>query len=513
MKKIVFVCIALLFAWGALAQTNFNVPERDTEKYYPRAQWVIHYTQIVALSHAKSIGQSAEEFGNYCGDLYKLTWDKSTGFNGFVQWTIYNFDLLSEGVEIISQSKEKVVIRVKGFHSELKNKELIYDVTYDEYIQFMQSSHNRIAEVMGSTIDIKINNDELEVTIKPLQRKVVLNLFTPYMYWSPQTVNGWVKEIKYETFKGVDKNGRIEKGAKLLSSELQNNQQRLNKTLYFDKKGNHTSYSEETDQHGHKWNALFNYKNNKVETMIVLKNGIPVSKGDMYYEGCNFLGSNWFSFEDNELTLRLRVETDKHGNAILRKDFDKNNVLTSQGPKLLRDKNGVVTEQSILKKDGTVNFHVNINYDENGLPVTFHRTIAEGKKVDETFKAEYEFDENGNWIKQIQYGPPVNNIFIVERTFTFYKTRKAIKLDDKTLELYVGKYQVEPDFFITITKEENKIFAQGTNQNKFEITPFEQHKFFTNLFPFECVFELNKKGKITGLTIFQNGEYKAKKIE
>lgn len=513
MKKLIFLSITILFVWASSAQTNFTVPERDADKYYPRASSIMHYTQIVALSYAKSMGQSAEEFGNYCGNLYKLTWDRNAGFNGFVKWTMYNLDVFSDGVEIVSQSEKQVVLRAKNFYPQLKNNGVMYDISYDDYIQFIQASHYRIAEFMGCTIEFEISNDALEVTIKPVQRKVVLNRYSPYMYWSPQTVNGWVKSIKYETFKGVEKDGKIIKGEKLQPSETQNNFNRINETLYFDKKGNITYHTEETNQYGHNWSSIFNYKNNRVETMVNIKDGIPISKGEMLYEGCKFIGSNWYLFEDQELTLRLRVETDKFGNAIFLKKFNNKDLVIGQGPKLVRDGNGIVLERSVLKKDGTVNWHLKINYDDNGLPVKYHRTIANGNKVDETFKCDYEFDENGNWIKQIQYGPPADKNFVVKRTITLYEKRKAIKLDDETLALYIGKYQLAPDFFITVTKESNKVFAKGTGQEKFEISPFEKHRFFTNEFSAEFTFELDKKGKVTGFTLYQNGEYKATKIE
>ena len=513
MKTTTLLFVAILMAWATTAQTTFTVPERDAEKYYPRASFIIHYSQTVALSYAKSMGQSAEEFGNYCGDLYKLTWNSNAGFNHFVKGTMYNLDVLSDGVEIVSQSEQKVVLRAKNFYSKLQKTGMMYDISYDDYIQFMQASHNRIAELLGCTIKFDTINDALEATIKPLQRKVVLNLFSPYMYWSPQNVNGWVKSIKYETFEGLEKNGKIVKVDKLKPSEIQSNLQRINETLYFDKKGNLTSYSDETNQYGHDWSVVLNHKNERVENMFFIKDGVPVSKGNMLYEKGKFLGSDWFSFENNELTYKWRVETDEHGNVNFRKGFNKNDVITSQGPKVVRDENGFAVEKSLLKNDGTIDWQVKISYDDNDLPVEYHRTINNGNEVDERFHCEYEFDENGNWVKQIQYGPPADKNFVIERAITFYKKRQPIKLDDETLLLYVGKYQLGSDFFIDITKEGNTIFAQATDQEKFEIAPFEKHKFFTLEFSAEFVFEPDKEGKVTGFTLYQNGEYKATKIE
>lgn len=171
------------------------------------------------------------------------------------------------------------------------------------------------------------------------------------------------------------------------------------------------------------------------------------------------------------------------------------------------------SERLILKKDGSVKYNNKFFYDKNGLPINIHRTISQGKTVTEDFKREYEFDENGNWIKQIQYGPPADKIFVIERSFTYYEKRTEIELQESVLAGYVGKYELYPNFFITITKEGKKMFAQGTEQEKFEICAYDKNKFFTKEFTAEFIFHLNKKNEVTGFTLVQNGEHEAKKVE
>ena len=112
MRKLIFITIAILFAWATSAQNQFTVPERTAEKQYPRVVWVFNYNLTVAINYAKSMGQTVEDYGRYCGDIYKLTWPKGGEFKAFVEGNIMNLTDFSEKVEIVSQSGNKVVLKV-----------------------------------------------------------------------------------------------------------------------------------------------------------------------------------------------------------------------------------------------------------------------------------------------------------------------------------------------------------------------------------------------------------------
>jgi D-alanyl-D-alanine carboxypeptidase len=61
------------------------------------------------------------------------------------------------------------------------------------------------------------------------------------------------------------------------------------------------------------------------------------------------------------------------------------------------------------------------------------------------------------------------------------KRRTAIALDERTLEKYVGVYQLAPTFKLTITREGTRMFAQATNQSRAEIFPEAEGKFFSKI--------------------------------
>jgi D-alanyl-D-alanine-carboxypeptidase/D-alanyl-D-alanine-endopeptidase len=58
------------------------------------------------------------------------------------------------------------------------------------------------------------------------------------------------------------------------------------------------------------------------------------------------------------------------------------------------------------------------------------------------------------------------------------KIRKAIKLDSKILDTYVGEYQVAPNFVIKIIREGDKLFAQATGQERLDLLAETETDFF-----------------------------------
>lgn len=92
--------------------------------------------------------------------------------------------------------------------------------------------------------------------------------------------------------------------------------------------------------------------------------------------------------------------------------------------------------------------------------------------------------------------------------------RKVIALDSKVLKTYVGKYELQPGFLLTVTVEGNKIFAQATGQQKVEIFPESETKFFLKVVDAQITFVKGKEGKVNQLILHQSGrDMPAKKIE
>jgi hypothetical protein len=94
------------------------------------------------------------------------------------------------------------------------------------------------------------------------------------------------------------------------------------------------------------------------------------------------------------------------------------------------------------------------------------------------------------------------------------KERKAIAVDPAVLQRYVGKYQLNPAFIITVTREDTHLFAQATAQPRFEIFPETERDFFLKVVDAQLTFVTDMTGKVTKAVLHQNGiDQDAKRVE
>jgi len=84
--------------------------------------------------------------------------------------------------------------------------------------------------------------------------------------------------------------------------------------------------------------------------------------------------------------------------------------------------------------------------------------------------------------------------------------RAVAKVDPKVYDLYVGEYELSPVFKITVTKEDNRLYAQATNQPKLELFPTSETDFFLRVVKADIKFVKNEQGQVIGLALFQNGQ-------
>jgi CubicO group peptidase (beta-lactamase class C family) len=92
------------------------------------------------------------------------------------------------------------------------------------------------------------------------------------------------------------------------------------------------------------------------------------------------------------------------------------------------------------------------------------------------------------------------------------KLHVAITLDEQTLERYLGVYEISPKFKLTVTRDGQRLFIQGTNQSKAEGFAEANDRFFSKVV--DAQFEFHGQGDhADSLTLFQNGrEVGAKRV-
>jgi D-alanyl-D-alanine-carboxypeptidase/D-alanyl-D-alanine-endopeptidase len=92
--------------------------------------------------------------------------------------------------------------------------------------------------------------------------------------------------------------------------------------------------------------------------------------------------------------------------------------------------------------------------------------------------------------------------------------RKEAPVDPKLFSGYVGRYQLAPNFILTVTREENHLFTQATGQGKLQIYPESDRDYFLKVVDAQITFVIDSNGRATELILHQGGmDQHAKRIE
>jgi CubicO group peptidase (beta-lactamase class C family) len=93
------------------------------------------------------------------------------------------------------------------------------------------------------------------------------------------------------------------------------------------------------------------------------------------------------------------------------------------------------------------------------------------------------------------------------------RQRVAITLPEATLDKYLGVYEISPNFKLTVTREGERLFIQGTNQPKTEVFAEAEGQVFAKVV--DAQFEFHVEGdRAKSLTLYQNGrQVHAKRVE
>lgn len=119
---------------------------------------------------------------------------------------------------------------------------------------------------------------------------------------------------------------------------------------------------------------------------------------------------------------------------------------------------------------------------------------------------EIEFARNkkGKITQLTSYGRKGNEVWT--------KTNKPIpvivelKVDPKILDTYTGVYRMSPDFAFTVSRSNDSLFVQATEQEKFPVFAETQTKFFTKFNDATFEFVTDEKGAVTKVLLSENGQ-------
>ncbi len=86
------------------------------------------------------------------------------------------------------------------------------------------------------------------------------------------------------------------------------------------------------------------------------------------------------------------------------------------------------------------------------------------------------------------------------------KKRKAIALNPKLYDAYVGRYELSPTFILRITKEGKRLYVQATGQPKAELFPEAETDFFIKEVDAQITFVKDEQGQVNQLILHQSGQ-------
>lgn len=80
-----------------------------------------------------------------------------------------------------------------------------------------------------------------------------------------------------------------------------------------------------------------------------------------------------------------------------------------------------------------------------------------------------------------------------------------VAANPKLFDGYVGKYELTPTFALTITREGDHLFAQATNQPRFELFAAGDKEYFLKVVDASLTFVTGDDGRATAVVLHQNG--------
>ena len=114
------------------------------------------------------------------------------------------------------------------------------------------------------------------------------------------------------------------------------------------------------------------------------------------------------------------------------------------------------------------------------------------------------FNEDGKEVKAV-FANRINKTEGV-KTNKPIPVHNEIQLESEILKRYTGVYEIQPGFDIVITLEGNKLMSQATGQEKIQIFPESQTKFFLKVVDAQIEFVENEKGVFESFILYQGGQ-------
>lgn len=170
MKKLLCLLLPLLFIGSLNAQERFTVPERTHDQKHQRTIYQSWSVYAVGINFAKSQDVSAYDYGKYVGSLFAQSWNKESGFDGFVRGMIFNYENFrteADGeIVIVENDDGSVVVKFPAIMLKKYFPEGNPYASFQEALDCFQGMLENIGDYMGCTAIQEVVGETIVNTIK-----------------------------------------------------------------------------------------------------------------------------------------------------------------------------------------------------------------------------------------------------------------------------------------------------------------------------------------------------------
>jgi CubicO group peptidase (beta-lactamase class C family) len=119
-----------------------------------------------------------------------------------------------------------------------------------------------------------------------------------------------------------------------------------------------------------------------------------------------------------------------------------------------------------------------------------------------------------NYKKSAELDPNNSNAIkvLTKLGITAEKLNPEITVSSEVLKSYEGKYQLNKNYFFTVTSKDRQLFIQGTGEAITTVFPISQNRFYSKIITAQFTFNRDANGEISSLTLNMGSDKIAKRV-
>jgi hypothetical protein len=176
MKKliilIIFIGVTLASSLISLQLTDTELPKYTPEQRWKRASYSFGLAFVTGIAYAKSMSQSAEQYGEYCAKLITSgLGEPNSGSLSIIYGMNYNYMAWTESeFEITESSDESVTGRSnRPYVRYFVEDQSWYGVTVEEFEQCFSVINHRLADYLGLKFKDEVKDGWLYLTFSKIK--------------------------------------------------------------------------------------------------------------------------------------------------------------------------------------------------------------------------------------------------------------------------------------------------------------------------------------------------------